>query len=810
MRRHPFKKLLAIALGLIVLGCVWFYFAPIPLGGSTSYVVTHGISMEPRFHTGDLAIVRSQPTYHVGEIVAYHNKMLHVVALHRIIGREGERYIFKGDNNDFIDSEHPRASQLIGALWIHIRGGGSFLQSFSSPARAGLLIAIGMLILTGGVFARRRRRGRRDRRTGNATPRALPSLPPLSPSAPAVAVLAIGILLLLPFLVLALLAFTRAPSTRHTVQIPYTQSGTLSYSADTSPNPAYPDGVATVSEPLFTRLVNDVNLRFDYAFETKASHSLAGRGSFLLLVAASDGWHRTLPLGSPTFFKGDHATITATLSLSSMAALARSVETATGIEGSYGFTIVPSVIASGKVESLPLHATFSPAVQFSVRGDQVELQGSESTVSSETKLLTGGGAAGPLPAALRPRVSGSASGSQIEPRTLALGPWHVSVSTARTLALSAIGVILTALLAALALIQPILALIAPRRRDEKASILARYGGLIIPVAHITPLRGVPVIDVADMNALARIAEHYDRSILHETTVAGDAFWVADESGQFRYTIGAPVASANDRSAAAAPSTNGQVAASNAAAAPPTNGQVAASASPANDQVAVPASTASEQVVAPAWSGNDQAVPAWTQTGQLVAPAAAENGDDPTLVWTTENEQIAAAEWPETGAVPSPAWLESGELTAPAGFENGHTPAPACVENSDIAAPTWSDMGEVTAPAAAPEWSENGQVPAPAAAPAWSDVGQIPTPEWSETGQVSAPGWEQSRETVPSEPTTDNGWVPAAQNGWGTHNAEPDTFAREGAGWRESPADPSLAPAGAAVTYFTGLEWTTNS
>jgi hypothetical protein len=120
------------------------------------------------------------------------------------------------------------------------------------------------------------------------------------------------------------------------------------------------------------------------------------------------------------------------------------------------------------------------------------------------------------------------------------------------------------------------------------------------------------------------------------------------------------------------------------------------------------------------------------------------------------------------------------------------------------------MGEVTAPAAAPEWSENGQVPAPAAAPAWSDVGQIPTPEWSETGQVSAPGWEQSRETVPSEPTTDNGWVPAAQNGWGTHNAEPDTFAREGAGWRESPADPSLAPAGAAVTYFTGLEWTTNS
>ena len=50
----------------------------------------------------------------------------------------------------------------------------------------------------------------------------------------------------------------------------------------------------------------------------------------------------------------------------------------------------------------------------------------------------------------------------------------MSVSTARTLALSAIGIILAALLAMLALLRPILALVAPRRRDESARILARY------------------------------------------------------------------------------------------------------------------------------------------------------------------------------------------------------------------------------------------------------------------------------------------------------------------------------------------------
>jgi hypothetical protein len=47
---------------------------------------------------------------------------------------------------------------------------------------------------------------------------------------------------------------------------------------------------------------------------------------------------------------------------------------------------------------------------------------------------------------------------------------------------------------------------------------------------------VAVIDVADIEPLVRIAEHYDRSIPHERTDAGDAFWVADESGQFRFML----------------------------------------------------------------------------------------------------------------------------------------------------------------------------------------------------------------------------------------------------------------------------------
>ena len=119
-----------------------------------------------------------------------------------------------------------------------------------------------------------------------------------------------------------------------------------------------------------------------------------------------------------------------------------------------------------------------------------------------------------------------------EPLFLSFGVVRMSVQTARAIALAGIAILGALLLAMAALVQP-------RLRDELETIRARYGRLLVPVERVWPLPGVAVIDVADMDALARIAEHYDRSILHETTAEGDAFWVTDESGQFRYVLGAP-------------------------------------------------------------------------------------------------------------------------------------------------------------------------------------------------------------------------------------------------------------------------------
>ncbi len=128
MKRIRLRSGLATLAILIVAGVAWFYFAPTQIGGSSRYVVTSGVSMEPRFHTGDLAIVRPVSNYRVGEIVAYWSTTLHAVVLHRITARDGNSYEFKGDNNHFIDPDRPTRSELLGKLWLHVPRAGRLLE----------------------------------------------------------------------------------------------------------------------------------------------------------------------------------------------------------------------------------------------------------------------------------------------------------------------------------------------------------------------------------------------------------------------------------------------------------------------------------------------------------------------------------------------------------------------------------------------------------------------------------------------------------------------------------------------------------
>src|SRR4051794_1315717 len=144
-----------LLLALAAIALVW----PVSWGGRFGYVTTHGISMEPRFHTGDLAVVHPVSEYRVGDITAYHNRMLHTLVLHRIVAIDAGRYTFKGDNNSWLDQERPVRSQLIGTLLFRIPQGGVWLRRLISPPALGL--AAFALFATGAAASTRRRRKRR-------------------------------------------------------------------------------------------------------------------------------------------------------------------------------------------------------------------------------------------------------------------------------------------------------------------------------------------------------------------------------------------------------------------------------------------------------------------------------------------------------------------------------------------------------------------------------------------------------------------------------------------------------------------------
>jgi signal peptidase I len=135
-------RMMALLITATAMVGIWFVAAPVALGGPTSYVVTDGVSMLPHLHANGLVLTHTQPSYQVGDIVAYHNRELGVVVLHRIVARDGDRYVFKGDNNDFRDRYHPTKADLVGKEWVYWPGGGRYLALLHTPAFFGLVLAI--------------------------------------------------------------------------------------------------------------------------------------------------------------------------------------------------------------------------------------------------------------------------------------------------------------------------------------------------------------------------------------------------------------------------------------------------------------------------------------------------------------------------------------------------------------------------------------------------------------------------------------------------------------------------------------------
>ncbi len=506
--RHPRTRIITGA-SLLLLVVAWLVVGPAQLGGATTYVTTHGISMQPRLHTGDLALVRPAAEYRVGDVVAYRSTVLRRVVLHRIIARDGDRYVFKGDNNNFVDPIHPPRSELIGRMWLRVPRGGAILSWLRIPAIAALLCG-SLALLSLWPARQRRRRGKAGTRPRGAPSMSGRSLRMVSPNAQ---LLLVGCAVVaVACLVLGVLSWTRSTNDPVAAKVNYTHKVRFSYRADAPVGAVYPTGIVKTGDPIFLRLVRQVRVKVAYHLASDAVRQVGGTQEILLRLRSPTGWTRTILLQPSTPFRGAGTSAWVVLDLAQLRALIGRVETLTGTPAGSAFTvdILPRVHVKGTLADEALDDKYDPTLSFQL--DPLQLRA---------------GSGGSDGAAFTQSRPGSVAATVASPNHLRFGGHGLQVGTARWVAL--IGYLLAIAVA-------LLTTIRERRRPQDLSmqIHARYGHLIVPIAAIMHDPAQPVVDVMSIDALAQVAERCERVILHHHRIGAESYLVDDEGTLYRY------------------------------------------------------------------------------------------------------------------------------------------------------------------------------------------------------------------------------------------------------------------------------------
>ncbi len=494
------RVLTLLGVGIFAVG--WLTLAPTAAGGSSTYVTTYGNSMEPMLHRGDLALVRRQSAYRVGDVVAYRSDLLGTLVLHRIVGRDGDRYIFKGDHNTWIDADRPTGDHFLGKMVLHLPGVGAHIQKAASPPAIAALASVAFVPLL-----------RRDRRRrGQATPesrvtrRARPSRRratwgPVEPRLLVVTAIGLGVLTV---------AFTRPLTTSVTGDLPFDDTATFTYTGD-APNgsAAYQADHVSAGQPVFLNLVNRLEVGVDYRASSTTALDASGDIALSASVSDANGWSHPLDVAQSTQFVGDHASTHGTLDLTALRAAVANVQMATGIaRDRYSVTIEAVVHRTLAHAGAKTEGVFSSKLEFNL--DEREMYLADTGTS-----------------ALTSSAGGLLSVTSTQPDSLALLGRNVPVATVRIASLA-----IAAIVAGLWLEW----LFRSLRGHETSLIDRRYRTQLLSVSSADPSHGT-VVQVERMADLARMADQIGVPILRRPDGSYD---VVDGGSTYRYSsVGTP-------------------------------------------------------------------------------------------------------------------------------------------------------------------------------------------------------------------------------------------------------------------------------
>jgi signal peptidase I len=488
----------------LVMVAVWLFW-PLQLGGGTTYVGTHGISMEPRFHTGDLAILRSAPSYAVGDVVAYRSESLNTTVMHRIVALDDDRFVLQGDNNTWLDEDHPEQGEVLGKLFLRVPQGGTVLGTLRSPAA---LVVLGLVTAVLGALVRRPR-GRHATRSSRRRRPALraPSFPmPIRARARQTALTAGGIALLASVAGGVLLAVPSTQTDTRTLEV--TQRGEFSYSGSAEPGTTYPDGVVSTGDTVWTNLASGVTVSFADTISGTDVAGLQGAMRLDVAVASSDGWSAYLTSSPVVDLVDGKATATAPVDAAQASALLRRHYAEIGVQGgSATLTVTPVVAAAGTVRGLPFETGSPAALAFTLDANSLRPAGDA--------------------AQLAPTTTTPVTVQQDGPRRFEVLGVAVPIALARFVAAAALALALVVLAAATWIGRT-------ARGDVADEFVVKHAARILPVAAFDP--GPTVIDVADPESLRKVAERFDTLVLHHAGPEADVFAVRDVDATYRFVV----------------------------------------------------------------------------------------------------------------------------------------------------------------------------------------------------------------------------------------------------------------------------------
>jgi len=517
MRLKRWIKPILSAIVFVIMLAGWVVFAPVNIGGQTSYVILIGNSMEPDFKRGDLVLVRETDSYSVGEIVAYDHPNIGTV-FHRIIQQRENHFILKGDNNTWNDSFGATHEEIIGKLWLHIPVAGYYLQYLRSPGVFAFVVTVlgtfsGIALFGDEKPAEKFWEKVKKKFVGRQRNEVFFMENKISERIYTFAVIGFAALLL------TVVSFTQPLERDVPDNYEFIHYGKFDYFAAV-PQGVYEGDLLQSGDPVFRQLSNSLNLIFSYQFKTDQTNQVDGTYRLIAEISESSGWIRTLEIIPLSDFSGQGFTSTGILDLARVQELTDNLEQQTGIfNNRYTLTIRPEVIISGIAGGRDISGTFSPGLAFSFNEKKIELlKDNSDSIDS-----------------LNPQEIGIIPGIRTESNTISILGFGLNVLIAQIIALymlisSLVGFIWMGV-----------KYFRSRKNSEAERIKSQYGSILVDIRG-GKFPSNTIVEVTDIKELVRIAAKDESMIYHFIRVNTHHYFVTapnDSGTTYHYQVYSP-------------------------------------------------------------------------------------------------------------------------------------------------------------------------------------------------------------------------------------------------------------------------------